>query len=132
MNRKYLVGVVTALLLAIGGVVAGGALAAPMGPALPLSPVGEQNAVRTANNYLDISGFSRRGLIEQLVYDGYSTEDATFAVDSIDVDWNEQAAKVARNYLEISGFSRSGLVEQLEYDGFGPAQAEYGVAAAGY
>ena len=42
-----------------------------------------------------LSGFSRSGLIDQLKYEGFSTEDATVAVDSITVDWNEQAARKA-------------------------------------
>ncbi|MFD2578785.1 Ltp family lipoprotein [Novosphingobium colocasiae] len=60
--------------------------------------------------------FSRRGLIEQLssdAGDGYDVADATAAVDSLDVDWNEQAARSARQYLDISGFSCDGLIEQL-------------------
>ncbi|WP_235009781.1 Ltp family lipoprotein [Mycobacterium sp. 3519A] len=98
---------------------------------LPLSPASQQNAVRSAEDYLETSSFSRQGLIEQLEYEGFSTEDATFAVDHITVDWNEQAAKSAKDYLEMSGFSRSGLIDQLEYEGFTPAQAAYGVTAAG-
>jgi hypothetical protein len=91
----------------------------------------QQNAVRKAKDYLDYTAFSRQGLIKQLEYDNFSTEDAVFAVDSITVDWNEQAAKKAKDYLDYTAFSHSGLINQLEYDGFTPAQAEYGVAAAG-
>lgn len=36
---------------------------------------------------------SRKGLIEQLEFEGYTTEDATFAVDYLNVDWKEQAEK---------------------------------------
>ena len=100
-------------------------------PEPSLSPVSQQNATRSAEDYLDVGSFSRQGLIKQLVYEDFSTEDATFAVDHITVDWNEQAAKAAKDYLDISGFSHSGLISQLGYDGFTPAQAEYGVAAAG-
>lgn len=42
---------------------------------------GQRNAVRTAENYLSISGFSRKGLIEQLEFDGYSTEEATYGAE---------------------------------------------------
>lgn len=98
---------------------------------IALSPASQQNAVRSAEDYLDMSGFSRHGLIEQLEYEGFSTEDASFAVDHITVDWNVQAARSAKDYLDMSGFSHSGLVDQLVYEGFTPAQAEYGVAAAG-
>jgi hypothetical protein len=60
--------------------------------------------------------------------------DATYAVDHIKVDWNEQAAKSARAYLEMTNFSRAGLIRQLESDageGFTHRQAVYGVTKAG-
>ncbi|GAB2657003.1 Ltp family lipoprotein [Nocardia goodfellowii] len=91
---------------------------------------GQRNAIRSAQQYLDYSAFSRSGLIHQLEYEDFSTADATFAVDSLNVDWNEQAAKSAEQYLEYTSFSRSGLIDQLVYDGFTRAQAEYGVNAA--
>ena len=91
----------------------------------------QQNAVRSAQEYIEISSFSRSGLIEQLIFEGFSTADATYAVDSITVDWNVQAARSAKEYLEISSFSRIGLVEQLVFEGFTPAQAQYGVATTG-
>jgi len=79
----------------------------------------------------DYTAFSRTGLIKQLEYEEYSTEDATWAVDRVTVDWNEQAAKSAKNYLDYSSFSRSGLIDQLIYEGFTPEQAEYGVSQTG-
>ena len=101
---------------------------------LPLSPVSQQNAVRAAKNYLSTMPFSRNGLINQLTaIEGYSTEDATFAVDNITVDWDEQAAKAAKNYLSTMPFSRNGLVNQLTaIEGYTYAQAEYGVTAVGF
>ena len=77
----------------------------------------QKNAIRAAENYLDTLPFSRSGLIEQLEFEGYSKDDATFAVDSIAVDWNEQAARAAENYLETMPFSRASLIEQLEFEG---------------
>ena len=64
-------------------------------------------------------------------FEDYSTEDATFAVDYISPDWNEQAAKSAEIYLEYSAFSRQGLIDQLMFEGYTRAQAEYGVDQAG-
>ncbi|MFD4367758.1 Ltp family lipoprotein [Rhodococcus sp. NPDC058521] len=92
---------------------------------------GQRNAARAAENYLDISAFSRQGLIEQLEYEQYSTADATFAVDHVAPNWNEQAAKSAQQYLEISAFSRQGLIDQLIYEGYTNEQAIYGVDQAG-
>jgi hypothetical protein len=99
------------------------------GPALTLS---QQQAIGEAESYLDYTAFSRTGLIGQLEYEGFSTEDATFAVDNVDVDWNAQAAASAESYLAYSSFSRSGLIDQLLYEGFTPEQAEFGVTAVGY
>jgi Host cell surface-exposed lipoprotein len=91
---------------------------------------GQENARQQAESYLDYSAFSRKGLIEQLEFEGYSTADATYAVDNVTVDWNEQAALKAKDYLDYSSFSRSGLIEQLIFEGFTRAQAEYGVRVA--
>lgn len=92
----------------------------------------ENNALATANDYLNYSAFSRQGLIDQLVYKSYSEETATKVVDSLNIDWNEQAAKMAQEYLDYSSFSRDGLIDQLIYEGFTAEQAEYGVTAVGY
>jgi len=89
------------------------------------------NARRKAADYLDYSAFSRTGLIDQLQFEGFSASDATYGVDSLKVDWNEQAAKKAAEYLDYSAFSRSGLIDQLLFEGFTPAQAEYGVSTTG-
>lgn len=129
MNKKHVAALAITTFLAINGAATA---QASVRPDLGLSPMSQQNAIRTAQEYLDISSFSRQGLIEQLEYEDFSTADATFAVDSIVVDWNAQAAKTAQDYLDQSGFSRGSLLEQLEYEGFTPAQAQYGVAAAGY
>ena len=93
---------------------------------------GQRNALKQAKNYLKIMSFSYSGLVEQLEYEGYSTEEAVYAVDNCGTDWNEQAALKAQEYLDVMSFSRSGLIDQLMYDGFSSEQAEYGVTAAGY
>jgi hypothetical protein len=103
-------------------------------PSLTLS---QEQAIGSAEDYLDLTAFSRRGLIKQLSSEygeGFSVKDATFAVDHIKVNWNEQAAKSAKDYLETSHFSRNGLIEQLESEygeQFTHAQAVYGVDKAG-
>jgi hypothetical protein len=91
----------------------------------------QRNATRTAKNYLEGQSFSRKGLIGQLKYEGYSVKAATAAVDSLGVDWKAQAAATAKNYLDGQPFSKSGLIGQLEYDGFTHAQATYGVSKTG-
>ncbi len=133
MKKKHLAVLAFTVLLAISGFAAAGAQAVPFGPALPLSPLSQQNAVEKAQQYLDMEAFSRLGLINQLVQgEHFSTEDATYAVDSLNVDWNQQAAKKAQQYLNMEGFSHEGLVNQLvQGEHFTPSQAEYGVSAVG-
>jgi hypothetical protein len=97
----------------------------------------QRNALRSAENYLSFAGFSRAGLIAQLSSpygDGYEVADATIAVDSLAVDWNEQAKRSAQQYLEIMGFSCNGLIEQLssEYgDKYTRSEAAFGAQQAG-
>ena len=92
----------------------------------------QKNAVKQAENYLSFMAFSRTGLIKQLEFEGYSTEDATYAVDNIKVDWNEQCAKKAEEYLDFMAFSHDGLYNQLEFEGFTEEQIQYGLQAVGY
>ena len=88
------------------------------------------NAIDSASSYLDYSAFSRSGLIGQLEYEDYATADATFAVDYLKVNWNEQAFKSAKSYLDYSSFSLQGLIDQLVYEGFTYEQASYGANKA--
>ena len=92
----------------------------------------QKNAVSQAKSYLDFMAFSRTGLISQLVFDRFSREDATFAVDYLNVDWFEQARLCAENYLAFMSFSRSGLIDQLIFDGFTREQAEYAATQVGF
>jgi Host cell surface-exposed lipoprotein len=97
----------------------------------PELTVAQENAIESARSYLDFAGFSRKGLIDQLVYEGYSKKDATIAVDRIKPNWRKEAVQSAESYLDFSSFSRSGLIEQLEYEGYTPAQAAYAVKRVG-
>src|SRR5699024_1481935 len=75
-----------------------------------------QNALRSAERYLDFSSFSYQGLYDQLTSeyaDAYPADAAQYAVDTVTVDWNEEALESAENYLEFSHFSYQGLYDQL-------------------
>ena len=89
---------------------------APAPPA-PAETPGQNNARRSAQQYLSTMPFSRVGLINQLsssAWAGFSLADATYGVDSLNADWNEQAAKSAQQYLSTMPFSRADLIHQLE------------------
>lgn len=94
--------------------------------------IGKQNALATAKLYLNSSAFSRSGLIDQLKYEGYTDDEAAYAVGHCGAIWNDQAARMAKQYLDTMPFSRSALIEQLEYEGFSHEQAVYGVEQNGY
>jgi hypothetical protein len=107
----------------------GGAAGPPAAKAAP-SPSGpsksgeltapQRNAVRSANTYLKLKGFSRQGLIDQLSSefgDKFNVGDATVAVDSLSVDWNTQAERAAASYLQLKGFSCQGLIDQRRVGG---------------
>ena len=98
----------------------------------PSPTVGQKNALNRALDYLDYNEFSRKGLIDQLLYDGYTQEEAEYGADHTNANWDEEAALKAMDYLSVMSFSRQGLIEQLMFDGFTQEQAEYGVTRNGY
>jgi len=90
----------------------------------------QENAVAKAQDYLAYGSFSRKGLIDQLVFEDFSKADATFAVDSLKIDWNEQAYLKGKEYLEYQSFSLKSLTAQLKFEGFTKEQATYGATKA--
>jgi len=105
----------------------------------PVETVSETQAVTAAHGYLNLgTGFSQVGLIGQLDSpdgDGFSVADATYAVDSLNVDWNAQAVLSAQGYMALgTGFSQASMIQQLDSsagDGYTYAQALYGANAVG-
>lgn len=98
----------------------------------PQFSLSQKNAIAKAKAYLNYAGFSRTGLIGQLEYEGFSTEDATFGADNAGADWNAECAEKAQSYLDYSAFSRDGLADQLAFEGFEPSEIEFALAAVGY
>lgn len=98
----------------------------------PKLTLGQENAIRKAQSYLGLMGFSRTGLIEQLQFEGFSPEEATFGADSAGADWNAECAEKAQSYIDMMSFSRQGLYDQLAFEGFQASEIEFGLAAVGY
>lgn len=97
---------------------------------IPAESLSQRNAKEKARSYLSFSAFSRKGLIDQLVFEGFSAKDAAYGVDALKVNWNAQAVAKAKSYLSTTAFSQSGLVDQLVFEGFTRAQATFGVAGS--
>lgn len=110
---------------------------APVKASAPALTGPQRNAVRAAQSYLSISGFSRDGLIEQLssaAGNGFNVADATIAVDSMNIDWKQEAVKSAKQYLQLMGFSCKGLIQQLSSRAgskYTEEQARFGAKQAG-
>lgn len=95
----------------------------------PLS--GNEKALAQAESYLKSMPFSYNGLLEQLVFHGFSESEAKYAVDHCNADWKFQAVRQAKSYISSQAFSSRGLLEQLEYEGFSKEEAKYGVENCG-
>lgn len=87
----------------------------------------QRNALSTANDYLDYSGFSSSRLREQLEYEEFPQDAIDYAMDNIIVDWKEQALRSAKSYDEYASMSDSRLYDQLIYEGFSDEEAQYAI-----
>ena len=96
-------------------------------------PMEYKQALKSAENYIDMMAFSKEGLYDQLTSeyaDQFTEEAAKYAIENLDVDWKEEAVESAENYLDTMSFSKDGLYDQLtsEYgDQFTEEEAQYAV-----
>lgn len=91
-------------------------------------------AATVAEEYLAVRGFSRDGLIDQIANaEGIPADVAATAIDTLDVDWNEQAVRVAEMYTGEETMTRDQLVQQLtsSFDRFTQVQAEHAADQVG-
>ncbi|NLT94853.1 MAG: hypothetical protein GXW85_04855 [Clostridia bacterium] len=92
-----------------------------------------RNALRAAQNYVDIMPFSKKGLFNQLTSeygDHYPEDAARYAIENVKVDWREEALEAAINYLKIMPMSDKELFDQLtsEYgEQFTEEEARYAI-----
>lgn len=91
----------------------------------------QQKALDKANEYVDTLPLSRKGLIKQLEYDGYTTDVATYAADNCIANWNKEAKEMAEQYMDSTTYTYKDMVQQLETEGFTKEQAKFGAKAVG-
>lgn len=96
-------------------------------PVVESVPFEYENALRSAENYIDFMGFSKQGLRDQLDYEGYSKKAIKYAVDNVDADWKEECVESAESYLSFMSFSERELRDQLEYEGYTKKQINYAI-----
>lgn len=92
----------------------------------------QKNAIIKAYSWLNDWHPSYEFLIYDLLVDleGFSYEDAKFAVSNMDVDWDEQAVLYAKD--NINGMSKNGLVEEMRFNKFNDEQINKALKAVGY
>ncbi|PWL87828.1 MAG: hypothetical protein DBY14_03840 [Escherichia coli] len=92
----------------------------------------QKNAVIKAYTLLNSIHPSYEFLIYDLLVslEGYSYEDAKFAVSNMDVDWDEQAVLFAKE--NINGESKGGLVDNMRFYKFNDEQISKALKAVGY
>lgn len=86
----------------------------------------QKEAAESAQGHLNGAGVSKAKLIQALVEEGHSQEDAEFVVEIFGIDWNEMARGTAEFYTYYMPFSYQGMIDHLEYMGFTHEQAVYG------
>ena len=84
-----------------------------------------ENAIESAEAYSNVFAYSKKELIEQLKYDGFSEDIAECAAKSINANWKENCVRSAYSYLDLFSFSKEELIHQLDYDGFTAEEIDY-------
>lgn len=96
-------------------------------------PTEYKSALKKAKVYSDTMSMSKVGLYDQLISEygeKFSKEAAQYAIDNLEVDWNENALKKAKIYQETMAMSPSAIYDQLisEYgEKFTPEEAQYAI-----
>ena len=80
--------------------------------------------------YLDMLSFSRQGLIDQLLFDGYPEDAVVAAVDACGADWQEQAVRFTESMLESFPDTSKDFMQGMLLDsGFTREETEAAVKA---
>ncbi|UQN28902.1 Ltp family lipoprotein [Brachybacterium kimchii] len=94
-----------------------------------VDPDDKDGALADAKIQSDMLFSSKKGIHDTLVFEGYSEETATYAVDHVDADWNKNALEKAKSY-SADGMSDDEIRDQItsEYgEQFTKEQADYAI-----
>ena len=97
----------------------------------PLESLSENQvqAIQTAKDYLDTMPLSQTELLQMLTVEDINLEDAEFAIEYLDIDWNQEARKKAKEYCKHKiGFSKVKLKAQLLFDHFTEEEADFALS----
>lgn len=93
--------------------------------------VGQENALKKAESYSSTLHMSKKGIYNQLTssIEGFTNEEAQYAIDNIDADWNTNALEKAKDYQSTMNMSKSAIYNQLisSVEGFTKEEAQYAI-----
>lgn len=95
--------------------------------------VGQSNALKKAEQYSKLMHMSKRGLYDQLTSEygeGFTAEEAQYAIDNVNADWKANALEKAKSYQTNLNMSKSSIYQQLisEYgEKFTTEEAQYAI-----
>lgn len=91
-------------------------------------PIEYVNALAMAKRYMDPLGFSKLGLYYQLSSQygsGFNEDAAKYAINHIDINWNESALARANKYAQTAYMSKKFIYKQLIFEKFTDKEAKY-------
>lgn len=92
---------------------------------------GETNALKKAESYSKLMHMSKKGIYNQLTssIEGFTDEEAQYAIDNIKADWNTNALEKAKSYQKTMSMSKNAIYNQLtsSVEGFTNEEAQYAI-----
>ena len=94
---------------------------------------GQKNALKKAESYSSTLHMSKKGIYKQLISEygeGFTKEEAQYAIDNMKADWNANALAKAKSYQDTMSMSKSAIYKQLISDygeGFTKEEAQYAI-----
>lgn len=90
-----------------------------------------KSALSSAKSYSDTMHMSQGAIYNQLTseFDQFPEDAAQYAIDNLEVDWNENALKSAESYRDTMEMSNAAIYDQLisQFDLFTEEQAQYAI-----
>ncbi|PKE33985.1 Ltp family lipoprotein [Macrococcoides caseolyticum] len=91
----------------------------------------QKAALGKAKTYSEMMHMSKQGIVNQLTseIEGFSQQDAQYAVDNLKADFKENALKKAETYAKTQNMSNDAIYNQLtsSIEGFTAEEAQYAV-----
>lgn len=94
--------------------------------------LGHKNAYNRAKKLVDDDAQSRKVVYEDLLKNGFSEEEAKYAVDDCDIDWNNSCYREGKYKLKYNNYSKKQLDEYLQGKGFKKSEITYALDKLGY